>query len=137
MKVRMGRDSLRFRLTKSEVAVFQQQGWVQETLRLGPGDAATFCYRVEAVKGSGANIHCVCGSITITTAVLPFEEVTKWANTAQVGIYFRELWGLNVAIEKDFRCLDEEAIGEQSDYYDNPKAARYDNLPRLPMTNTA
>lgn len=122
VKVRITRDSFRFRLTRSEVRAVHLKGSWQERVSLTVGNDSAFAYRVETSGRAAPSLRFTSGPTTIVTVVLPRDAVAKWATSSEVGIYFTETWGLHCAVEKDFRCLDEEKDVENQDKYDNPKA---------------
>ena len=124
MKLRIRGDSLRFRLTQSEVASLHEQGWWQDCVRLGPAAAPRLDYRVESLAVGDATVTFVPGEITVVTAVLPVEQVAAWATSQEVGMYFDTAWGTKVAVEKDFRCLDESRDEDESDNFANPLAGQ-------------
>ncbi len=123
MKLRIRGDSLRFRLTATEVTTLNTLGWWQDAANLGPQAGPRLVYRVETAAGDKPAVRFDSGIETVITAVLPAADVAHWAGDAsQVGLYFEETWGLKVAIEKDFRCLDPDRDEDESDNFDNPKA---------------
>lgn len=118
MKLRIRGDSLRFRLTKSEVTSLHEQGWWQDAVSLGPNGTPSFAYRIEAAETS--SVH---SEGTTIAALVPRAQLDTWATSnSEVGIYFETEWGTKVAIEKDFRCLDEKRDEDESDNFDNPNA---------------
>lgn len=122
MKLRVRGDSLRFRLTKSEVSALRDQGWWEDAATLaGPG-GPRLIYRVESAAGEGPAVRYSSGPDSVVTVVLRAEDVVPWADTSQVGLYFEESWGLKVAVEKDFQCLDPRRDEDESDNYENPNA---------------
>jgi hypothetical protein len=55
---------------------------------------------------------------------LPERLGRDWAGSDEVGIYASTSWGLRLAMEKDFRCLDAGARDEdESHAFDHPGAA--------------
>ena len=122
MKLRIRGDSLRFRLTKTEVTSLHEQGWWQEAATLGNGGSPALIYRVEAVDGGSPTVSFTPGPATLVTALLPAADIAAWAGSNEVGLYFETAWGTKVAVEKDFRCLDEERDEDESDNFDNPNA---------------
>ncbi len=120
MKLRIRGDSLRFRLTKSEVTSLNEQGWWQDTVTLGSNGMPSLIYRIES-----ANIvePTILFEASALTARVPLDNVQSWAGSDRiVGIYFTTSWGTTIAIEKDFRCLDEQRDEDESDNFDNPNA---------------
>jgi hypothetical protein len=122
MKLRLRGDSLRFRLTKSEVTSLRDQGWWETPCTLGPAGNAQFVYRLESAQTGKPAVRFEHGPRTVVTAVLPSADVKQWSDSEQVGLYFEESWGLKVAVEKDFQCLDPRRDEDESDSYDNPLA---------------
>jgi hypothetical protein len=102
----------------------EEQGWWEEATRFSPTNDSRLAYRVEAVsvpQGSMSMVKTESG--TIVKAVLPKQDVAKWARGPAVGICFVEPRGLKAAIEKDFRCLDPRRKEDESDNFDNPNAS--------------
>lgn len=123
MKLRLRGDSLRLRLTATEVAALRDQGAWQDATTLGPAGAPLLAYRVESVDLPAAEVRYTADNGTTVTVALPSADVAHWADSAsEVGIYFQEPWGLKVAVEKDFRCLDPRRDEDESDNFDNPNA---------------
>jgi len=124
MKLRLRGNSVRIRLTQSEVKALDETGSWEEAVVFGPAAAQRLVYRVETASVSQPSVSMsTCGVETVVKAVLPQQQVAKWANGTDVGIYFGEPWGLKVAVEKDFRCLDEKRDEDESDNFENPNAA--------------
>lgn len=117
MKIRIKGNSLRFRLTKSDVAQFAENGYVEETTDFGNH---IFTYAVQ--KNKLNNLSAVFENIKITL-LMPERMAGEWAITDKVGFEYTEN-GLYLLIEKDFKCLDNVA-GDQSDNYPNPLAAEH------------
>ena len=121
MKLRIRSDSLRFRLTKSEVTSLHEQGWWQDAVTLGSEGYARLAYRIEV--GTSQDVRFGQAPVATLTAVVPRSALNPWATeSAEIGIYFETPWGTKVAIEKDFRCLDEKRDEDESDNFDNPNA---------------
>lgn len=122
MKLRLRGDSLRLRLTQTEVLALRDQGFWQDVTTLGAAAGPLLAYRVEASPGGTQSVqHTADAQGTTVTVILPAAGVTTWADsTSQVGIYFDEPWGLKVAVEKDFRCLDPDRDEDESDNFTNP-----------------
>ena len=123
MKLRLRGESIRLRLTKSEVASLHGRGSWQETVSVAADGQVTFAYRIQATDGSVPDVTFSSdGSTTTLTARVPRDRIADWAAGNQVGIYFDTAWGTKVAIEKDFRCLDERRDEDETDNFDNPNA---------------
>jgi hypothetical protein len=117
MKLRIRGNSIRLRLTQTEVANLSKSGLVQEKTDFGEGNS--FIY---SIKSSN--------EIEITSAdfnnnqleiIVPFDVVKKWTNSNDVGIS-AEQNDLKVLIEKDFNCLILRNNSEDEDSFPNPKS---------------
>lgn len=119
MKIRIKENSVRFRLTKTEVETFSKKGLVRETTKF---PNKTFSYTLKAKSGI-ANLEADFLDDTITL-YFPERLQKEWATNNKVGyantIYLNENTSLSLLVEKDFTCLD-NTIEDQSDNYPNPK----------------
>lgn len=120
MKIRIQGNSVRFRLTKSEVERLCEHGSISEQTHF-PGQS--FTYAVEAKEG----IRSLQAHFTQDTIGLqvPLDQLKDWKDSAKVGFY-REMplanaQTLSLKLEKDFTCLEERGEDE-SDNYPNPKS---------------
>jgi len=119
MKIRIRGNSIRYRLTKTEIANFGKQGFLEEET-VFPG-GAIFRYRLERKPGI-ENLEAGYAENRICIYV-PEAIATEWTETDIVGFNHRmdrEKEGeLFLLIEKDFVCLD-HTFEDQSDNYPNP-----------------
>lgn len=124
MKLRLRGNSIRLRLTQAEVQSLDETGCWKDIVMFGPAGTHRFVYQVEAASVLRASVSMnASAQETIVKATLPKADVAKWLAGSDVGIYFEEPWGLKVAVEKDFRCLDEKRDEDESDNFENPNAA--------------
>lgn len=114
MKIRIKGNSLRYRLTRSEVERFAQDGYLEDTTDFGP---ARLTYSLQ--KTIGGNLFAAYENNNITL-YMPGRMLNEWTTTERVGFENKED-GLYLLIEKDFMCLDNVAE-DQSDNYPNPLA---------------
>lgn len=118
MKLRIKGNTIRFRLTKPEVELFDKNGQIEEQTDFNP---APFIYKLK----SDDSLTEVTASFTERgiTVSIPSKLVKEWISTEQVGIEglmkTTDDKSVSILIEKDFKCLD-EAIEDQSDNYENP-----------------
>jgi hypothetical protein len=112
MKIRIKGNSLRYRLTKSDVSHFEEQGYLEEHTRFA---GQTLIYALQ--RNTGNNLSATFKGNKITL-FMPDILSAEWTSTDTVGFenYENELFLL---IEKDFKCLDNVAE-DQSDNYPNP-----------------
>ncbi|AYL95062.1 DUF7009 family protein [Mucilaginibacter celer] len=112
MKIRIKGNSIRYRLTKTDVANFDRDGYLEETTSFG---AQVFKYALQRSANTelaaGFNNNCI-------TIYMPIDMAYEWTNTDRVGF---ESTGnqLYLLIEKDFVCLD-NVTEDQSDNYPHP-----------------
>jgi len=118
MKIRINGNSVRFRLSKTEVGKLENEGYLEETTDFG---TAKLVYAVQ--KSTGNELMAGFGQNKITLDV-PEKLLMGWAANGTVGFEgnmpLSDGSSLFMLIEKDFKCLD-NATEDQSDNYDNPK----------------
>ena len=122
MKLRTKGNSLRFRVTRSEVAKLLASGQISEVIHFSPEDQP--CLRYTLKHEECRTLRVECAALTVTV-VIPSDEIRQWANSDQVGIYRNLDIGRNgeleVSVEKDFGCLDLPEK-DQEDMFPNPNA---------------
>ncbi|MGW8369630.1 MAG: DUF7009 family protein [Gammaproteobacteria bacterium] len=121
MKLRILGNSIRLRLTKSELDAIANQGEVADHVEFGGGTRLR--YRIvagaEAVPGATFADHDIC-------VTLPAERVARWANDDEdVSIVGEQRLpagdSLKILVEKDFECLVPRPGEDPRDLFDNPK----------------
>lgn len=119
MKIRIKGNSVRFRLTRSEVKQLSETGSVTERTVFG---THVFRYKVKLMS-SIQNLRASYDNNQITMMV-PQEDGRNWSHNETVGfenvMELPEGKGLHLLLEKDFTCL-EDRNEDQSDNYPNPK----------------
>ena len=122
MKLRIKGDSMRIRLTKSEVDKFGKEGYLEELMNFGN---TVFTYALESRKGLD-NLSAEFGNAKMSL-VVPEQMKEEWVNTDIVGYNNNMDIGngktMFLLMEKDFKCIDGEVLEDQSDNYENPLAA--------------
>jgi len=119
MKIRIKGNSIRFRLTKSEVENLCENGLCREKTTF---DEVNFVYAVKASE-QYKDLHALfLGNGIILN--IPKANLSGWFENDQVGFYHSQELGcgekLQLTLEKDFACMDETSE-DQSDNYPNPK----------------
>ncbi|GAA3968383.1 DUF7009 family protein [Mucilaginibacter dorajii] len=112
MKIRIKGNSLRYRLTKTDVENFDRDGYLEETSCFG---AQVFKY---ALQRSKTNVLTAEFNDNTITMYMPAAMAIEWTSTDRVG-YENNNSQMYLLIEKDFKCLDNVAE-DQSDNYPNP-----------------
>ena len=118
MKLRIKGNSVRIRLTRTEVTTIASDGYIEEQTVFGNSSCTYALKRVDTVNELSASVE----PFKITMLV-PAAFTNDWPQNDVVGINTKmpipgnkELYLL---LEKDFVCLD-ETFEDQSDNYDNP-----------------
>jgi hypothetical protein len=112
MKIRIKGNSLRYRLSKSDVAEFCSAGYLEEATDFG---SQQLIYALK--RGGEIGLQATLNNNKITVN-MPAIMVTEWQQTDKVGFDGMDN-KLTLLIEKDFQCLDNVAE-DQSDNYPNP-----------------
>jgi hypothetical protein len=119
MKIRIKGNTIRFRLTKTEVDTLCKEGYIEEITDFGD---RTFSYAVQ--RSAIPSMEATFSENKLTLAISE-DKVTNWETNQQVGFEHAMPVGdnktLELLLEKDFACLDER-LEDQSDNYPNPKA---------------
>jgi len=121
MKLRIKGNSVRLRLTRSEVAKLLAIGHIEETIHFSPQEQSRLTYSLRVKPDlSSATLRYQPPEIAV---VLPTKEATTWAKDNQVGIYATVDLGLcgilDLLVEKDFACLD-GSDADNLDTFENP-----------------
>ncbi len=116
MKIRIKGNSLRYRLTRTDVDTFTKSGYLEEQTNFGN---ATLTY---AIQSSDTDTLTSTFKDNKITLFMPHHFVKEWAETDRVGFENRTPQ-LFLLVEKDFKCLD-NVEEDQSDNYPNPLAKK-------------
>lgn len=117
MKLRIQGNSIRFRLTQTEVNNFGQDDACMSKVEFPGG--STLIYRLTTASELSSNFRN-----NVITIALPETETESWIKSDQVGISgdltLENEDKLSILVEKDFKCLTERSEDE-SDLFPNPK----------------
>lgn len=114
MKLRVKGNSIRVRLTKTEVDKICSGTTLEESTIFGED---IFKYELKQSKAvNELSAAFKSGTITI---FLPASLIQNWNSNDTVGFDATTKDGLYILVEKDFKCLD-ETTEDQSDNYENP-----------------
>jgi hypothetical protein len=121
MKLRIKGNSLRLRVSPSDLERLLSAGRVEEIIRFTQEPDATLTYALEQTPSrQEISVRYRPQEITV---VLSTESARNWADGEQVGIYGSLAVGsdqLALAVEKDFACLDGNDASNE-DTFANPK----------------
>ena len=119
MKIRIKGNSVRLRLSRSEIDLFGKEGYVEEKTEFPTG---TFSYAIQKLF-DGKTLDASFTGKKLTVFV-PQSIMQEWVSTDVVGfshtLSLTDSKTLFLLIEKDFKCIDDQETEDQSDYYDNP-----------------
>jgi len=122
MKIRINGNSVRLRLSKSEVEEFGKKGYIEQRTKFG---GPVFTY---ALAKTTAPVMTAEFDNCKMVMYLPEDKADTWVKTEKVGYDANmDIGGgevLYLLLEKDFKCLD-NSIEDQGDNYDNPLAAQF------------
>ena len=121
MKIRIKENSVRFRLTPTEVKRFCEEGYIEKTTQFS---TTTFTCGVKQKQIETLQVDFNDNTITLN---VPVDFAKDWNGNDVVGLEHYE--GLSdgskffLLLEKDFACLD-NIHEDQSDKYPNPNAGK-------------
>jgi hypothetical protein len=115
MKLRFHENSMRLRLSQSEVAQLAATGSVDERIEFESDQ--TLCYVLESADREDVVALFENNSIRV---LLPAKVVKRWAGSDETGIE-GQCGPLLVMVEKDFQCLHRDAE-QDADAFPNPLA---------------
>lgn len=123
MKLRIKGNSLRLRVSRSELALFQAGGRIEETIHFTAAPEANLTYALEsALQASPVTVRYGSREVTV---ILSRDRARIWEAPSEVGVYttldIGSAGSLEVVVEKDFACID-RSDEDQSDTFANPNA---------------
>jgi hypothetical protein len=124
MKLRIKGNSLRLRVTPSDVEQLLRDGAIREHVQFTPNPKDRLTYEIiSSLSEPTATVAYRSGNITVS---VPEFQLKNWAGSVEVGVYtdvaLADDQVLSVAIEKDFACLD-LTDAENEDTFPNPNLA--------------
>lgn len=121
MKLRIRGNTLRLRLSKTEVDDLNKNGEAEEAISFAPGEHSRLVYRAAAIAGGEMTASFAENRIIIG---IPKVEIDEWADSELVGIAGSVPIGngevLDVLIEKDFACKKPRGGEDETDMFENP-----------------
>jgi hypothetical protein len=124
MKLRIRGNSIRLRLTKSEVEQLGQAGAVEDAVAFGPASAG---FRYELRTTAELDTTRAAFENSCLSILIPVGDAENWIGSERIGIEAMQPVGsdefLRILVEKDFACLAEREGEDESDAFPNPIAA--------------
>lgn len=118
MKLRIKGNSLRLRLSKTEVQKLVEEGEVFESAHIMN---ETFVYGAKLGGNEGIEASLVQNRIIVS---LQRDMVTNWDKNEEVGFEATTDQGLLIVVEKDFQCLNHREGEDESDLHINPQGKK-------------
>lgn len=119
MKLRIQGDSVRLRLSRSEVEVFAAVGRVADAVHFGSRHTLTYVLKIDLCDA----MHADFGDGTLTVFV-PQTWAQTWASSDRVGFEESQAMDegrtLRLLVEKDFDCLHKRP--DEDDLFAHPLA---------------
>jgi hypothetical protein len=112
MKIRIKSNSLRYRLTRTDVDSLAKEGYLEEQINFA---GTPLVYALQLTEGRELTSSYIDNKITLC---MSHKMISELINTDRVG-FDNTNGGLQLLVEKDFTCLDNVAE-DQSDNYPNP-----------------
>lgn len=122
MKLRILDNSLRLRLTRTEVDSVVNDGLVKGHVSFAGTNSFTY-----VLESSPATVNAEAHiSNNVLTIRIPESEIKKWGASEQVSISSKQNLddggALKILVEKDFACLAPREDEDESDMYPHPGA---------------
>jgi|ERR1051326_87174 hypothetical protein len=125
MKLRINGNSIRLRLSRSEVANFDATGHIEDLVDFGT--IGKFTYGMTIVEDSTVTSSYNSSGLQVK---VPRSLAQDWTKTDRIEISAEQPVGagktLQILIEKDFQCIHKPSAGDH-DAYPNPLAAVSDH----------
>lgn len=123
MKIRIKDNTVRLRLSQSEVEIFTNHGKVTRQIRFGPDQEQALKYTLKKTDGHSVEAEFSSNQITI---VIPNALADQWSiDPARISIKDQIDIGLGevleILVEKDFQCLSSRPGEDESDLFPHPK----------------
>lgn len=121
MKIRILNNSLRLRLSTTEVATLAKDHEVDASIHFSPTSYLTY-----AIKASDEPTISAQYESHQITVFIPKATISDWANSDLISLSAEmeidEKEHLHILVEKDFKCLSTDRKEDESDLFPNPKS---------------
>lgn len=124
MKLRIHKDSIRFRFTRGEVEALSSGKALEESVAVGPQAHQTLAYRVAPEHDASADPRIrVDFEGNKLTVWVPSPLVQAWHEGEPLAIEEEQNWGtgkVRILLEKDMQRLNPKEGEETTGVYQNP-----------------
>jgi hypothetical protein len=118
MKLRIRGNSIRLRLTQSEVETLKIKESIEEVVNFPAGESLT--YRISLADALYASL-----SHNVLQVDIPKKDALEWIYSDELCLEEQTLTEkgeeLSILVEKDLQCLTERSGEDESDAFPNPK----------------
>jgi hypothetical protein len=129
MKLRVRGNSLRLRLTRSEIRTLETSGGIEESVEFGPGPAQRLVYGIHASEAYD-QLGVRYGENRLIV-LLPLAAANEWTETERNSLSGEvPLEGhrtLSVLLEKDYHDLSEDEPEPSRELYPTPVSDSHDD----------
>ena len=119
MKLRIRGNSVRIRLSQSELERLAEEGVAEDRVRFSA--ETSLAYRVKVAPDGPVRAELGPAGVTVT---LPKATVDRWLTPEEVSIHAEQRIdgreALKILVEKDFACLVPREGEDESDLFPNP-----------------
>jgi hypothetical protein len=126
MKLRVKNNSVRLRLTQTEVARLSENGRIEEAIEFGVQPHQRFVYALE-ISSKTEEIQAKLENNRIAIFI-PKTQADRWTQSAQTGMETEQNIGdgktLRLLIEKDFACLEPRKGEDDADAFPHPQQGK-------------
>ena len=123
MKIRIKGNTLRLRLSQSDLSIFAEKGIYSESISFGPDEDNILTYSVISSDRSdiGAFFHN-----NLIEIYIPHNTANTWTSSEEVSVShsvaISDNKTLDILVEKDFQCLHKRPGEDEKDNFPNPLA---------------
>jgi hypothetical protein len=118
MKIRIKGNTVRFRLTKSDISTLIKTGELSDQTEF---IGSTLIYKIASTANEAMSADMIGNVITLS---VPENALSNWASTNKVSLEgnmsLKNNSSLYLLLEKDFKCMDGDVNVDQSDFFENP-----------------
>jgi hypothetical protein len=123
MKLRIRGNSLRLRVSRTELLQIAEQGSAEDSIRFAPG--TEWRYGIDVKPAGAVAAQFAANSLRV---VLPKARVEQWLDDREVAIEGEQPIGngetLRILVEKDYTCLAPRTGEDDADLFVNPQQAK-------------
>lgn len=124
MKLRIHKNSIRFRFNRDEVLVLSSGETLEESVAVGPLESQRLSYRIVPENGAGESpgIRAEFDANKLTISV-PRRVLQAWCEGEQLAVEGEQSWPggtIRILLEKDMQRLNPKEGEDSTGVYPNP-----------------